>query len=178
MIKKNRIQKKTTGWLTAFVIMIGLAASCSPAKKSAEKSALSGTVTEQKKGKNLCSQTVRYYIEKTVVTTESENEKDDNKAVILTLNPTDRKMTMKLVETQQEESGELTLKSCTLTDGMQSGEAIYEVVDSDVQENGNTVVQTVKIKLEVVKGAVTLWVYADGKQGGMKMTVAQWEVVN
>ncbi len=180
MTTTNKWMAQRTGVrLAVFALMVTLMPSCSPAKRAAANGPLNGAAaTEQKAGENLCDRTVKCYIEKSLFINEGGSEREDNTAVKLTLNPADKKLTVMIMETKKEEAQELRLVSCSLTVGMQGGEALYEVVESKLEENGNTVVQRVNLKVVAVKGIVTLSMFAEGKPGGMKATATQWEVAN
>lgn len=146
---------------------------CSSGKHAQSKA----TVLQANAPETLCGRTVRYSIERSVVTSDSGEEKDDNTPVEITLDPGGSQLVMKGPQSGQSEKTSLKLESCDLSAGMQQGEAVYTTIDEKRTENGNTVLTTVSIKVEAMNGVVTLTVYASGKKGGIKATVAKWEVV-
>ncbi|HVF96820.1 MAG TPA: hypothetical protein VM871_05850 [Flavisolibacter sp.] len=179
MITNIWIEQKTTARLAAFVMIVAFMPSCSPAKNTAAKKPLNAaTTTAQKTDENFCDRTVRYYFEKVIITNEDGNEKEDNTAGTMTFNPSDGKMTMQAVGKEREEVAKINLISCTLSAGMQSGEALYEIIKSNVQENGNTVIKRTSLKLTAVKAVVHLFISSESKAGGIKGTATQWDVMN
>lgn len=173
------IVNKTTGWTSAYVIAIGMTVSCTPAKSSMGKSAVvPANPMTQTTSQGLCGRTVRYYIEQVHITNSDGSENEVSVSGTMTLDPLARKITNTRTGEKRESTEELNLVHCNLIDDMQSGEALYEIVEGVVQENGNTTIQRTNLKIEVLKGVVNLSVTAEKKAGGVKMTATRWEVVN
>jgi hypothetical protein len=173
------IVNKTTGWTPAYVIAIVMAVSCSPATNRMGKSAVvPATAMAQTTSQDLCGRTVRYYIEQVHITNGDGSENEVSVSGMLTLDPMARKITNTRGEEKRESTEELNLVHCSLNGDMQSGEALYEVVESVEQENGNTTIQRTNLKVEVLNGVINLLVTAENKAGGVKMTATRWEVVN
>ncbi len=180
MITNKWSVQKNIVRLAAFVLMVALMVSCSPVKKGTSASTATNASGANE---NLCNRTVQYNVEKMVVTNENGNETEQNadETTVFTLNPDDGKMTVRLLGKDKLQELKLRVKSCTLTNRMQSGEADYEVIsdeDDDLDEDGNKVVHVIKIKVEAIKGIVTLLMSSEEEPGSVKAIVEKWEALN
>lgn len=164
--------------LFGFFLFATTLSACSSVKTSAAKTVVTTPVSQEGAKESLCNRTVKLYIEKGIVITESGEEKESNNAIELILNPGDGQIT--LTEVNESKSGKTAMKveSCNLTAGMKSGEAVYTMNSEGELENGNTVVRTDYIKLEAVNGTVTVSVSSPGKAGGLKAVVSHWKVID
>jgi hypothetical protein len=147
---------------------------CSSQKALQDK----GTALQKSDSESPCDSAVRYFIEKYIITTESGEEKEDNKAVALTFNPRNGQLQMKLSNSDGDAGeGPLKLISCNLTAGMKSGEALYEFTDEKQRPDGTKKVSTVNIKVQASNESVLISFSSPDIPGGMKMTPTRWEVV-
>ncbi|MBB1285366.1 hypothetical protein HRH25_13360 [Flavisolibacter sp. BT320] len=170
---------KKAGWAPAYIIILVIVASCSSAKNSMGKSAVVPAIPmAQTRSQDLCNRTVRYFIDKVLITNDNGSENEVAFSGTLIVDPMGRKITNTRTEGKRESTAELNLVNCILSGDMQNGEALYEVVESIEQENGNTTIQRTNLKIEVLKGVVNLSVTSDNKAGGVTMIATRWEVVN
>ncbi|MDB5206842.1 MAG: hypothetical protein JWR72_1917 [Flavisolibacter sp.] len=153
---------------------MALLTGCSPAKQAGSKTT---AATKQQTGaaQSMCSRTVKYYIEKSIITNDGvEKESDD--AGELTINPADGQFTMRAIKQSSSETSPMQVESCSLTPGMKSGQAVY-TMKYDKSEGENTVVVTMVLKVEAVNGSVSIAISITGKEGGIKGVASNWEVV-
>lgn len=178
MITYKQTINKLQGWTAAFVCFIAVTASCSPSKNSAGVTVITPAPAATKEIKeDFCRQSIRYYIEKSIISNEGQGEKEDLTAMTLVLNPGDKKFTVMLKEGNKVESQEMNVISCSLSEGLKSGEALYEIMENKQQENGGSGVTKINLKVVADKGTANLLIYSAEKSGGIKTMVTKWEIV-
>ena len=156
-----------------FAILPAIIIACSPGKSLQQKTA----VVQPDAPEAVCNQIVRYHIEKALITDESGVEKEDEADVAFTVVPGASEMLMTVANTGKSEKKAMYLKNCSLTAGMESGDAVYEFIETKRRSDGTTKEITVQIKLQASNGAVQMSILAQGMPGGVKAAVTRWETL-
>ena len=105
---------------------------------------------------------------------EIGEEREDNRAAEITLNPVDGRFTMLMSQADKKGPFEVKAISCSLAAGMKSGEAEYEIIDNDDPSEINRI----KMRVEASNGAVVISFFDQVPPGGMKSAVSRWEVMD
>jgi hypothetical protein len=164
--------------LYSFCLYAVALSACSSVKTAGAKTKAGTLAAPESATESLCNRTVKYYIEKSIVTMETGEEREDNRAVEIVVNQNDGRFTM--ITSQDDRKGPLEMKiiSCNLAAGMKSGEALCEIIDEELLENGETVINRIKMLVEANKGTVAISLSDQVSPGKMKSDVARWEVMD
>ncbi|MBB1285362.1 hypothetical protein HRH25_13340 [Flavisolibacter sp. BT320] len=166
--------------LYSFCLSAVALSACSSVKTSGAKTATATSAGQEAITEYLCNRTVKYYIEKSIITTETGVEREDNTAVEITVNPNDGQFWLKATLENREKLDKmrLTLDRCNLVAGMTSGDAVYAIAGEYRVDEEKTIEKKGTLRIDANNGATVLTIQDPGKAGNMKLIAKHWEVMN